>query len=236
MNIDLLYLMVGFNLMDYSLLVGVKRRMYMVNPPTALPNQNSRSRQNSTNASGSFTDFSVRTSSVAREGAPPLTMESILHHSSGYVPPPPPGPAQSPSSSQVRGSHAQRKTGGPVPSRPEPFSSFSSWKHSSGGEGRPPGTRYDAAAVEGAGAFYFGIIDILQEWDWRKWNERMLKVYILQKNGSGLSAMEPKGYQERFMQRAVFDVFSGVDGSVVQAAAQEEILNEAAEMDHYDAV
>lgn len=226
-------MIVGFNLMDYSLLVGVKRRMYMVNPPAALPNQNSRSRQNSTNASGSFTDFSVRTSSVAREGAPPLTMESILHQSMSYVPPPPPGPVQSPSSSQIRGSQVQRNTGGPAPA---PFSSFSSWKHSSAGEGRPPGTRYDAAAVEGAGAFYFGIIDILQEWDWRKWNERMLKVYILQKNGDGLSAMEPKGYRERFMQRAVLDVFSGVDASIVQAAAQEEALTEAAEMDHYDAV
>ncbi len=73
------------------------------------------------------------------------------------------------------------------------------------------GDLIDAAAVEGAGNFKFGIIDILQDWNWSKWNERMFKIYVLQKDGSGLSAIEPKLYRKRFMQRAVLDVFANVD-------------------------
>ncbi len=69
-----------------------------------------------------------------------------------------------------------------------------------------------AAVVEGQGTFYIGIIDILQEWNWQKWYERMFKVYFLQKDGNGLSAIEPLAYRKRFFQRAVLDVLDGVEG------------------------
>jgi hypothetical protein len=176
----------SFNLMDYSLLVGVKRRMYLVNP--------TQSQQSSRQHSSSFADYSVRTSSLVRDAAlPPLTPESILNHNEAQ--------SQNHYSSSANPIVASRAA------ERDKFSFSTFPQRSDIGVGR----RYDAAAVEGAGAFYFGIIDILQEWDWRKWNERAFKVYLLQKNGSGLSAMEPFGYRRRFMQRAVLDVFSGVD-------------------------
>lgn len=68
-----------------------------------------------------------------------------------------------------------------------------------------------AAAVEGAGSFYFGIIDTLQDWNWTKWNERTFKMLVLGKDGEGLSAIEPKAYRDRFMKRAVLDIFPDID-------------------------
>ena len=35
-----------------------------------------------------------------------------------------------------------------------------------------------AGVVEGAGAYYFGIIDTLQEWNWRKQIEQFFKIYV----------------------------------------------------------
>lgn len=74
---------------------------------------------------------------------------------------------------------------------------------------------FHAAVVEGQGTFYIGIIDILQEWNWGKYLERMFKIYFLQKDGSGLSAIEPASYRERFFQRAVLDVIDGVEGLTI---------------------
>jgi len=68
-----------------------------------------------------------------------------------------------------------------------------------------------AAVVEGQGTFYIGIIDILQEWNYDKWYERMFKKYVLRKDANGLSAMDPLNYRKRFYQRAVLDVFDGLD-------------------------
>ena len=70
---------------------------------------------------------------------------------------------------------------------------------------------YNAIIVEGQGTFYVGIIDILQEWNYAKWYERMFKVYILGKDPYGISAIEPITYRKRFYQRAVLDVFDGLD-------------------------
>lgn len=68
-----------------------------------------------------------------------------------------------------------------------------------------------AAAVEGPGIFYIGLIDLLQEWNWAKWFEHITKVYFARKDGRGISAVEPNYYRNRFMQRAVCDVFDGVE-------------------------
>lgn len=67
-----------------------------------------------------------------------------------------------------------------------------------------------AVVVEGPGCYYFGIIDILQEWNWKKKLERFYKMYIRGKDGDGLSCMEPIGYADRFLQRAVVDLFDNV--------------------------
>jgi hypothetical protein len=57
------------------------------------------------------------------------------------------------------------------------------------------------------GLVHVSIIDYLQEWNLNKKLERMYKVQILQKSGSGLSAIEPEQYAsrfKRFIQRYVF--------------------------------
>ena len=75
---------------------------------------------------------------------------------------------------------------------------------------RDPDGAMHAAVVEGQGTFYIGIIDILQEWNYDKWYERMTKIFLLRKDGKGLSAMDPLNYRKRFFQRAVLDVFDGL--------------------------
>ncbi len=71
---------------------------------------------------------------------------------------------------------------------------------------------FNAIMVEGQGTFYVGIIDILQEWNYTKWYERMFKIYVLRKDPLGISAIEPETYRKRFYQRAVLEVFDGLDG------------------------
>jgi hypothetical protein len=80
-----------------------------------------------------------------------------------------------------------------------------------------------AAVVEGQGTFYIGIIDILQEWNWQKWYERMFKVYVLQKDANGLSATEPTAYRQRFFQRAVLDVLDGVEDITAENVFDDDV-------------
>lgn len=70
-----------------------------------------------------------------------------------------------------------------------------------------------AAVVEGQGSFYVGIIDILQEWNWEKWREMTFKTLVLRKDRQGISSMEPVAYRRRFFQRAVVDAFDGLGQS-----------------------
>ena len=67
-----------------------------------------------------------------------------------------------------------------------------------------------AVVVHGPATYYFGIIDILQQWNWRKKLERYVKMFIFRHDGDGLSAMEPRGYTARFMSRCVDDVFENL--------------------------
>ena len=70
---------------------------------------------------------------------------------------------------------------------------------------------HQVCAVEGPGRYYFRIIDILQEWNLKKKMERLLKIVFKRYDPQGLSAMEPRAYQDRFMKNVVYDVFDGVD-------------------------
>jgi len=66
-------------------------------------------------------------------------------------------------------------------------------------------------AVEGPGKYYFRIIDILQEWNWKKKLERFTKIWFKRYDPDGISAMEPRQYQLRFMRNVVYDVFDGIE-------------------------
>eukprot|EP00981_Chlorochromonas_danica_P001600 scaffold344_cov178-Ochromonas_danica.AAC.9 len=68
-----------------------------------------------------------------------------------------------------------------------------------------------APVVEGPGVFYFGIIDILQAWNWKKRLERFFKMYFKFRDGNGLSAINSKDYADRFFKRCVVDAFEGID-------------------------
>ncbi|OQS00406.1 phosphatidylinositol-4-phosphate-5-kinase (Pi-PIPK-D2) [Achlya hypogyna] len=59
------------------------------------------------------------------------------------------------------------------------------------------GTRR-ANTVVGPACYYFGIIDILQLWNYDKKLERGFKVHVLRKDPDGLSAVPPTTYKDRF--------------------------------------
>ncbi|CAK4618468.1 unnamed protein product [Aphanomyces euteiches] len=61
--------------------------------------------------------------------------------------------------------------------------------------------RFSAHFVSGPSAYYVGIIDILQRWTLGKQMERFYKVHVLQKNGRGISAVNPKQYAKRFQMK-----------------------------------
>ncbi|CAI5719794.1 unnamed protein product [Hyaloperonospora brassicae] len=67
-----------------------------------------------------------------------------------------------------------------------------------GGEPRPKLSMRKSQRVFGPGYYYVGIIDILQTWTVQKQLERFFKVRIQQKDGEGLSAVDPVQYQRRF--------------------------------------
>ncbi|ETO31622.1 phosphatidylinositol-4-phosphate 5-kinase [Reticulomyxa filosa] len=53
--------------------------------------------------------------------------------------------------------------------------------------------------VEGPGIYYIGIIDILQSWTIRKKLEHYFKRWVLRKPAAGISCVDPRFYQRRFM-------------------------------------
>ncbi|KAL7691179.1 putative phosphatidylinositol-4-phosphate 5-kinase, core, GPCR, family 2 [Plasmopara halstedii] len=67
-----------------------------------------------------------------------------------------------------------------------------------GSEPRSKSSMRKSTRVFGPGYYYVGIIDILQTWTLQKRFERFWKVDIQQKDGDGLSAIDPVRYQRRF--------------------------------------
>lgn len=67
-----------------------------------------------------------------------------------------------------------------------------------GCEPQPKRSMRKSTRVFGPGYYYVGIIDILQTWTVQKRLERFWKVDIQQKDGEGLSAIDPVRYQRRF--------------------------------------
>lgn len=53
----------------------------------------------------------------------------------------------------------------------------------------------------GPEAYYMGIIDFLQEWNWNKRAERFFKINFRGADPDGLSAIEPEIYRDRFIRR-----------------------------------
>lgn len=76
-------------------------------------------------------------------------------------------------------------------------------KSSSIGEQKvyPPNHAYHAHQVSGPSKYYFGLVDILQEWTIEKQIEHAYKVRVLRKSSKGVSAIPPKPYAHRFQRK-----------------------------------
>jgi len=89
------------------------------------------------------------------------------------------------------------------------------------GSAAPPGAfQYcdggvQASIIEGPGIYFFGIIDILQEYNTSKKLEHFAKIYLRCK-GSGISAIPPLPYAQRFV-RFMADITRSDDDDVVAA-------------------
>merc|ERR1719215_293117 len=71
------------------------------------------------------------------------------------------------------------------------------------------GKASNAMYIDGPGSYYFGIIDVLQEWNFAKRCERFFKTWVLGKDGDGLSCMPAFPYSERFWESCVVQVMEG---------------------------
>lgn len=55
--------------------------------------------------------------------------------------------------------------------------------------------------IEGPGFYCFGIIDVLQDYNWAKKLEHFAKVYLLCKDKYGISCVNPSLYRNRFLAK-----------------------------------
>lgn len=65
----------------------------------------------------------------------------------------------------------------------------------------PLNGRMAVSRIVGPEAYYMGIVDFQQQYDFSKKMERFLKVQIQGRSGPGLSCIEPVTYRERFLNR-----------------------------------
>uniref|UniRef100_K3WAN4 PIPK domain-containing protein n=1 Tax=Globisporangium ultimum (strain ATCC 200006 / CBS 805.95 / DAOM BR144) TaxID=431595 RepID=K3WAN4_GLOUD len=82
-------------------------------------------------------------------------------------------------------------------------------KSSSGSNLEPLGTMTPASEE----VYFVGIIDILQEWNWEKQMEKVGKM-LLGKSGSGISAVAPDAYCERFKARVAQILLRDCEGKL----------------------
>merc|ERR1712129_275422 len=60
---------------------------------------------------------------------------------------------------------------------------------------------YQSRMIEGPGFYVFGIIDVLQDYNWEKKIERFFKVFLQCVDGYGISCIEPTLYRKRFLAK-----------------------------------
>eukprot|EP01084_Bolivina_argentea_P208404 355334_1 len=66
-----------------------------------------------------------------------------------------------------------------------------------------------ADIMESPGLYYFGIIDTLQSYNFRKRMETWFKTYIQRHNALGISCIDPKNYRDRFIKYMESIIISG---------------------------
>lgn len=189
------------NLMDYSLLIGVRREKFEVVEESlrksTMSNSYVKESMSKKSQSCTFADSSVRASSDADKYSV-IEKRNVDEENSN---------SQSLSSmgtgARFEGSTSNQSTNAQDLPESIQVDMF----------GRDPDGGMHAKLVEGPGTYYIGLIDVLQEWNYKKKLERIFKIYIRGENRDGLSAISPIKYANRFLQRAVLDVFDGLDES-----------------------
>lgn len=58
-------------------------------------------------------------------------------------------------------------------------------------------------AVHGPGIYFIGLVDILQQWNFRKKMEHFIRVFFFLQDRHGISVVNSRQYAERFQQRVV---------------------------------
>ncbi|GMF34724.1 unnamed protein product [Phytophthora fragariaefolia] len=187
-------------IMDYSLLLGVMDIEFVVDQPSQPPDSNislsehtaanTASNSETTNSISNDSFISASSSgwsgSTGNSAGGSSTNKHIHHHEDD---------------SMANTSQKLGMSGAPSvhslfqqPEDPLNQSRFPS----TGGEPRRKRSMRKSKRVFGPGYYYVGIIDILQTWTLQKKLERFWKVNIQQKDGEGLSAIDPVQYQQRF--------------------------------------
>lgn len=90
---------------------------------------------------------------------------------------------------------------------------------------------YRAHQVSGPSAYYFGLVDILQQWTLGKQAERVYKVHVLRKSARGVSAMAPKPYAHRFQQKMA-QLFSSSAATLFSPDEQQQQADERSALDY----
>ena len=72
--------------------------------------------------------------------------------------------------------------------------------HGDGAQGQDIYGGVRSSMIEGAGIYYFGIIDAIQIYTFRKRLETWLKRWVQRKDVQGISCVEPELYRRRFMK------------------------------------
>jgi hypothetical protein len=79
-----------------------------------------------------------------------------------------------------------------------------------------------AAVIQGPAVYHMGLVDILQVYDISKQLERFYKVYVLRKDGEGVSVMNPIDYQRRFMDN--LELITATDKDLTMLERESERL------------
>lgn len=62
------------------------------------------------------------------------------------------------------------------------------------------GNQHRYISSDGRFIYNLAIIDYLQAYDWEKYGEHMLKVWVYQRDGAKISATDPNPYARRFQR------------------------------------
>jgi len=185
-------------LMDYSLLIGVRRENFKV-----VDDQLVKESTTTTGTSSSKIENSNKSSSTSNNGGRSQPSEAASTPTAAA--------ATTTSGGTVSGTNKVANTKSAISGQQE----NSSAKIAAAGAvvdrlQRDENGGMRARVVEGPGTYYAGIIDILQEWNFEKKVERFLKIYFKRYDADGISAIEPLAYSERFWRGAVLDTFDGL--------------------------